>query len=183
MERRRERELGPPGRGSTSTRNFWELNFLWCSPKLLSFVGSDIYHNHTTSSHGEEDWLNMVGSTMMRLSVLSNSLLSLPFPATVALLVNAWSSSRVCCFCWHHQPPTPTLMHNRLRTSSTLPFAHLHITARQHGYFPLNKKRNCMTIENAHYRQLSHVNFGCTSDEIDVSRYIRCRCLHSNSTH
>ena len=33
-----------------------------------------------------------------------------------------------------------------------------------------------MTIGNAHYRQLSHVNFGCTSDEIDVSRFI---CLHS----
>ena len=124
---------------------------------------------------------------MMRLSVRSNSLLSLPFPATVALLANAWSSSR-CCFCWHHQPPTPTLMQNRLRTSSTLPFAHLHITARQRGYFPLNKKRNCMTNGHAHYRQLSHVNFGCTSDEIDVSRYIyiyiyKCVCLHSATLH
>ena len=112
---------------------------------------------------------------MMRLAVRSSSLLSLPFPATVALLANAWSSGRLCCcFCWHHQPPAPTLMQNRLRTSSTLPFAHLHITAQQHGYFPLNKKRNCMTNGHAHYRQLSHVNFGCTSDEIDVSR---CVCL------
>ena len=34
-----------------------------------------------------------------------------------------------------------------------------------------------MTIGNAHYRQLSHVNFGCTSDDIDVSRFI---CLHSS---
>ena len=128
----------------------------------------------------------------MRLAVRSNSLLSLPFPATVALLAfgiawhclallgNAWSTGRVCCcFCWHHQPPTPTLMQNRLRTSSTLPFAHLNLhIAQQHGYFPLNKKRNyCMTIGNAHYRQLSHVNFGCTSDDIDVSRFI---CLHSS---
>ena len=145
---------------------------MWCSPKH-KFCEDP---TSITTTHFTKKLIEIVGSTMMRRAVRSNSLLSLPFPATVALLANAWSTGRVCCcFCWHHQPHAP-LMQNRLRTPSTLPFAHLHI-AQQHGYFQLNKKRNyCMTIGNSHYRQVSHVNFGCTSDEIDVSRFI---CLHS----
>ena len=146
---------------------------MWCSPKQSFVRIRHLSQPQPTISWRLIDIDIVLHATMMMRAVRSSSLLSLPLQATVALLANAWSSGRVCCcFCWHHQPPTPTLMQNRLRTSSTLPFAHLNLhIAQQHGYFPLNKKRNyCMTIGNAHYRQLSHVNFGCTSDEIDVSR-------------